>query len=82
MTLLIDPPSGWKYGFPKPYNNPGAVPLEEWLLANGYPQHEIDNHGAKYCRFIGDHDELVELADKTDDQGDSLLPAFRSSKDD
>ena len=61
MTLLIDPPSGWKYGFPKPYNNPEKKPLEEWLLENGYPQYEIDNHGAKYCRFLGSIEEIDNL---------------------
>jgi hypothetical protein len=67
--ILIDPPSGWRYGFPKEYNNPDNIPLQEWLLQNGYPQYEIDtgrrafsviyivpglSHGAKYTRFIGD----------------------------
>ena len=76
MTLLIDPPSGWRYGFPKPYKNPGNKPLEEWLLENGYPQHEIDNSGAKYCRFIGGYEELEQLEEDT-----GLLPAFKKEKD-
>lgn len=52
--LLYDPPSGWKYGFPKPYlPNPGET-LEQTLLRDGYPQTELDrNGGAKYVRFIG-----------------------------
>ena len=38
---MIDPPSGWRYGFPK------VIPEDvtdtiQWLLDNGYPQHEID----------------------------------------
>ena len=41
---MIDPPSGWKYGFPKELprdvNN-----VNEWLVANGYPQKEIDACG-------------------------------------
>lgn len=41
MILMVDPPSGWKYGFPKSYD-PYDKPLTEWLLENGYPQHEID----------------------------------------
>ena len=50
--LMIDPPSGWRYGFPK------IMPLEartrtlEWLVENGYPQHEIDNMKEHfYCRY-------------------------------
>jgi len=69
---MIDPPSGWRYGFPKCYNNSDNKPLEEWLLENGYPQHEIDNHGAKYTRFMGDYDELVNLNEET-----GMLPAFK-----
>lgn len=48
---MIDPPSGWKYGFPKP------IPSEEknvlkWLVENGYPQKEIDSCGRHfYCRY-------------------------------
>lgn len=41
---MIDPPSGWKYGFPK------AMPVDEkdlmkWIVDNGYPQEEIDKLG-------------------------------------
>jgi hypothetical protein len=42
-VMIYDPPSGWKYGFPK------AVPenLEEggfkqWILDQGYPEKDID----------------------------------------
>jgi hypothetical protein len=38
----IDPPSGWKYGLPKPYDPVLGQSIDEWLLANGYPQSEID----------------------------------------
>lgn len=50
---LYDPPSGWRYGFPKPYAPQPGESLADTLLRDGYPQHEIDNGGAKYCRFIG-----------------------------
>lgn len=50
-VTIIDPPAGWKYGFPRVYDNPDNIPLEEWLLKHGYPQHEINNAGAKYCRY-------------------------------
>ncbi len=58
--LIIDPPAGWRYGFPKPYDNPDNKPLEEWLLDNGYPQKEIDNAGAKYCRYWEDDNENID----------------------
>lgn len=60
MTLY-DPPSGWKYGFPKQYNPLPGETLEQTLLRDGYPQREIDNGGAKYCRFIGSYDEPKRL---------------------
>lgn len=58
--MLIDPPSGWRYGFPKPYVNPDNKPLEDWLLENGYPQFEIDLGMAKHCRFIASKKEEFE----------------------
>ena len=52
-VTLIDPPSGWLYGFPKP------IPKEErsrtlaWLVENGYPQKEIDLYGNFFfCRYF------------------------------
>lgn len=48
--MMIDPPSGWKYGFPKvlPENTKDVL---AWLVKNGYPQKEIDNLGKHfYCR--------------------------------
>ena len=60
-VTMIDPPSGWKYGFPKVYDNKDNIPLEEWLLNNGYPQYEIDNVGVKYCRWWETEIEEKEL---------------------
>jgi hypothetical protein len=51
--LLYDPPSGWKYGFPKPYVPLEGESLNNTLLRDGYPQHEIDRLGDQMrCRFI------------------------------
>ena len=39
--IIVDPPSGWRYGFPK--ECPRDVKnFNEWLVDNGYPQKEID----------------------------------------
>jgi len=46
-----DPPSGWRYGFPKEYNPLFGETLEQTLLRDGYPQREIDNSGATHVRF-------------------------------
>lgn len=49
--LIIDPPSGWRFGFPRPYNNPNNLPLEDWLRQEGYPEYELEWGAAKHCRF-------------------------------
>lgn len=36
--MLYDPPSGWMYGFPRPYNPRESETLSETLLRDGYPQ--------------------------------------------
>ena len=41
--LWIDPPYGWRYGFPKTWDQTGD--MNEWLLSEGYPQQEIDACG-------------------------------------
>lgn len=43
MMRYVDPPSGWKYGFPKMWDGKGS--MDEWLIAEGYPKKEIDKMG-------------------------------------
>lgn len=48
---MIDPPSGWKYGFPMvmPEDVDNVI---KWLVEQGYPQAEIDACGDHfYCRY-------------------------------
>lgn len=42
--IMIDPPSGWRYGFPKamPDPLPDGMTFNEWLVSEGYPQAEVD----------------------------------------
>tara|TARA_B110001454_G_C12569091_1_gene371089 strand:- start:258 stop:446 length:189 start_codon:yes stop_codon:yes gene_type:complete len=50
IVKMIDPPSGWKYGFPKVLPNDVTDTLK-WLVENGYPQEEIDEFdGQLICR--------------------------------
>lgn len=65
-VTICDPPSGWKYGFPR------AIPQEilndmvvardkgesqatifnNWLISCGYPQSLIESYGDQfYCRY-------------------------------
>ncbi len=49
---MIDPPSGWKYGFPKVLPDKDKERVLEWLVENGYPQKEIDLCGKYFhCRY-------------------------------
>jgi hypothetical protein len=42
-VTLCDPPSGWRYGFPKPL--PDSVntkeEIKDWLIKEGYPEKDI-----------------------------------------
>ena len=55
MTLMVDPPSGWKYGFPKAKPD-DATHLIAWLLSEGYPQSEIGKRGSSF--FIRTWEEM------------------------
>lgn len=50
IVKMIDPPGGWRYGFPKII--PEGVDVIKWLVEQGYPQAEIDSCGDHfYCRY-------------------------------
>lgn len=36
--IWVDPPGGWRYGFPKLYDEAVDGALPEWLKAQGYPE--------------------------------------------
>jgi len=60
--LIVDPPNGNKYGFPKAVPIKGTIyygskwdygvqkefDLMKWLVKEGYPQKEIDKLGDKF----------------------------------
>ena len=48
---MIDPPSGWKYGFPKVLPD-DIINITEWLIENGYPKELIDKFGDYFCYRI------------------------------
>lgn len=52
-VTMIDPPHGWRYGFPKPLTLGEGQSLQDWLIENGYPQAEIDIFGIGHlpCRY-------------------------------
>lgn len=42
IVHYIDPPSGWKWGFPKKLPDPMPSNINAWLLKNGYPESEME----------------------------------------
>ena len=51
--LIVDPPSGWMYGFPKAvpetvFNHP--IKFGEWLVEQGYPQNDL-HLALKHSRY-------------------------------
>lgn len=50
IITWIDPPSGHKWGFPKPLPDPIPKDMRQWLLDNGYPQKDVD-FALEHCRI-------------------------------
>ena len=40
--IMIDPPTGWRYGFPLPYDEAVDGPMRDFLLRHGYPEQDVD----------------------------------------
>ena len=45
IKLWVDPPEGWKYGFPAIYNPNTDGQLSEWIVKRGYPISLIQEYG-------------------------------------
>jgi hypothetical protein len=74
MALIIDPPSGWKYGFPKPIPEDRRYDSLTWLVEQGYPQELIDELGEHfYCRYWEQPDEAIDNYYQNE-QGDKNIP--------
>ena len=58
----IDPPSGWKFGFPKLYDRDKYPDVNSWLVDNGYPQSMIDKfpNGLICGHNVPTDEEVVE----------------------
>lgn len=52
--LWIDPPSGWRYGFPKIWDPNTEPDIKVWLIASGYPQSEVDFALQYYRQWLVD----------------------------
>lgn len=65
-VLVIDPPSGWKYGFPKPVpkDHHKEEVLSAWLIEQGYPEKDI-KLALEYSRFFETTVEVNDIYDFT-----------------
>lgn len=54
--LWVDPPSGWKYGFPKLWDGVGE--MRDFILRNNYPQAMIDSFGESF--YVGISEATVD----------------------
>lgn len=62
--ILIDPPSGWRYGFPKAVTQEQykeITSLKEWCIENGYLKKEADSFGNSF--HIGVSGELPKVVE-------------------
>lgn len=64
IGVLVDPPSGWKYGFPKMAPYPLPDNMVEWVIENGYPREEVLSLNE---HFWIRYSEIYEQEDKTKD---------------
>lgn len=45
MKIWVDPPEGWRYGFPKVWDNELHTNLYHWLDDHGYPPNVRESYG-------------------------------------
>ena len=53
---MIDPPSGWRYGFPKELPEDQRGRIIDWLIEQGYPKWLTDNENFSYGMWEEDSD--------------------------
>jgi hypothetical protein len=48
MKLWVDPPEGWRYGFPKVWDSMKYPNLYMWLAQEGYPSEVRNSYGTHF----------------------------------
>lgn len=49
--LWVDPPSGWRFGFPKIWDKVKYPDFKSWLIYQGYPEEEYERYNGNYIRY-------------------------------
>jgi len=81
---MCDPPSGWKYGFPRamPHNSKDEdFDVVAWLISCGYPKSLIDSFGKSF--YVRYWDETIKLTDHIDcgDGAVMSIPYYNQESD-
>ena len=50
MKQWVDPPSGWRWGFPKLWDPQTSPNIAEWFLEQGLPKTEL-SMALRYSRY-------------------------------
>jgi|TARA_R100000656_G_scaffold39974_1_gene33389 hypothetical protein len=82
QVTIIDPPSGWKYGFPRVHNRPNHQSLEEWLVEKGYPKEDA-KWASENCRYWMENQEDnmdIEHTDLTGTTQGAIMDTLDSLK--
>lgn len=56
QKLWVDPPSGWRFGFPKIWDKAKNPDFKLWLTSQGYPEQEYEKYNGNYIRYWEAHD--------------------------
>lgn len=68
IIKMIDPPSGWAFGFPKEFPE-GITDVKGWLVKNGYPKEKIDLFGNAPFPYRITYKEIKENKMKKNPKG-------------
>jgi len=47
--IWVDPPEGWKYGFPAIYDPDTDGQMSDWIVKKGYPINLIQEYGESWA---------------------------------
>ena len=48
VKLWVDPPEGWKFGFPAIYDPVNDGKMRDWIISKGYPVQIIKEYGNQW----------------------------------
>lgn len=61
MATIIDPPEGWRYGFPKLIPEDRKKDVNTWLLEQGYPKDVMVSYGEHFYHRYWEEDEQQNI---------------------